>query len=353
MTKNFAYFLFIFSMLQTGNICMAQRPIDTGGYKFISREQVIFEDDFSHDVIGKFPSRWHISLQSGINDSSNKQYFQVKKEKEIYALTVQKNAGFIEPNIDTVIFPEKFDLEYDFVLQSNGTHISLGICANPFNGPCGNLFFIVKNKEDKGICLEQLGWYQYFKGKDIEYPAHSDFTTWHHFRVNFDHGKIKCFIDKYRMIFISEGDYRPRRFSLGLCGPLKMKNFRIKATNYTFELSKILTEKKFVTHAINFDVNKSSIKPESIGFIQQLVEFLKANPTVKLEIDGHTDSDGDAAENIRLSQARADEVKKQLVTLGIDGNRLTAKGFGATKPLLPNTTSEGKAQNRRVEFIRL
>jgi outer membrane protein OmpA-like peptidoglycan-associated protein len=89
-----------------------------------------------------------------------------------------------------------------------------------------------------------------------------------------------------------------------------------------------------------------------MGFINQLVKFLQENAAVKLEIDGHTDSDGDEAANLKLSQDRADAVKKQLVVLGIDALRLTCKGFGKTKPVDNNTTPEGKANNRRVEFVK-
>jgi outer membrane protein OmpA-like peptidoglycan-associated protein len=73
---------------------------------------------------------------------------------------------------------------------------------------------------------------------------------------------------------------------------------------------------------------------------------------VKLEIGGHTDSDGDAAKNVALSQSRADAVKKILVDQGIDAARLTTKGYGSTKPVDVNTTPEGKANNRRVEFTK-
>ena len=115
---------------------------------------------------------------------------------------------------------------------------------------------------------------------------------------------------------------------------------------------KILTENKFVTRVIHYEISKSSIKPESMEFLKQLAIWLKKNTMVKLEIDGHTDSEGDVAANMKLSQDRADEVKKQLVLLGIDSNRLTTKGYGATKPIKSNDTEEGKAENRRVEFIK-
>ena len=335
--------------------CIAQNYVPANIHDSVPAGKIIFEDDFNKDTIGEFPSRWHLSEQSGKNDDGNKkQHFKVEKENNYYILSVQHDSScFIEPNIDTSIFPEKFDLEYDFILQSQNSSISLALCVNPFNGPCGNLFFAVKNKGRKVFFLEQLGWYKYYKSKDVEYPVHSDLNNWHHFRINFDHGKIKCFIDQYCMMSMPEANYYPRRFSLGFYGTLKIKNFRVATSDSTFNINKILTDKKFVTHAINFDVSKSTIKQESMGFIAQLAQFLKKNPTIKLEIDGHTDSDGDAAANMALSQARADEVKKKLVLLGIAEKRLTAKGFGATKPIKPNNTAENKAENRRVEFIKL
>ncbi len=77
---------------------------------------------------------------------------------------------------------------------------------------------------------------------------------------------------------------------------------------------------------------------------------MKKNPNYTLEIEGHTDNTGDAAKNMDLSQRRANTIKKYLVTKGIDEKRLTAQGFGDTRPLVPNDSEENKAKNRRVEF---
>ncbi len=117
-------------------------------------------------------------------------------------------------------------------------------------------------------------------------------------------------------------------------------------------VAQILTDKKFVTHDILFDVAKSTITTESFVVIEELTNVLKANPTLKLEIGGHTDDAGDPKVNMKLSQDRADEVKKQLVMAGIDPSRLTSIGFGSSKPLQSNSTAEGRAANRRVEFIK-
>lgn len=76
------------------------------------------------------------------------------------------------------------------------------------------------------------------------------------------------------------------------------------------------------------------------------------HPDLKFCIEGHTDSDGADDGNQTLSEKRAEAVRKELIKLGIDSNRLTSKGWGETKPVADNNTAEGKAQNRRVEFIK-
>jgi OmpA-OmpF porin, OOP family len=110
---------------------------------------------------------------------------------------------------------------------------------------------------------------------------------------------------------------------------------------------------KITLHSIQFDTGKASLKPESSAALDQIVALLKNDSALKLEIQGHTDNVGTAAANLKLSQDRAAAVKTYLVTTGgIAATRLTTTGFGDTKPMAPNTTDDGKAQNRRVELIK-
>ncbi len=125
-----------------------------------------------------------------------------------------------------------------------------------------------------------------------------------------------------------------------------------KELNYPSAFDKMLRGNKFVTHSIVFDVNQSTIKPESAVFLKQLSSWLKVNAHVNLIVSGHTDNAGDSTANLKLSLARADEVKRQLVDLGIDSVRLTTKGCGASQPVQSNNTPLGKARNRRVEFVK-
>jgi OmpA-OmpF porin, OOP family len=101
---------------------------------------------------------------------------------------------------------------------------------------------------------------------------------------------------------------------------------------------------------IFFETGKAELKTESYTELNRVIEFLKANPNVKIELSGHTDNVGNADMNKSLSQRRADSVLAYLVANGIDASRLVAKGYGMEKPVADNTTDEGKASNRRVEF---
>ena len=117
--------------------------------------------------------------------------------------------------------------------------------------------------------------------------------------------------------------------------------------------NKLLTEGKFSTTGILFDVNSASIKPESYGTLKEIAEVLKDNPNVKVKIVGHTDSDGNPDYNLKLSKQRADAVKDALTTdFGLEASRMTTDGKGASQPIADNKTPEGKAQNRRVEFVK-
>lgn len=101
---------------------------------------------------------------------------------------------------------------------------------------------------------------------------------------------------------------------------------------------------------IQFDFDKSTVKPESYPILDEVVDYLKANPNVKMEIQGHTCNLGTAAYNLKLSDRRAASVKTYLVGKGVPADRLETKGYGLTRPVAPNDNEENRSRNRRVEF---
>ena len=115
-------------------------------------------------------------------------------------------------------------------------------------------------------------------------------------------------------------------------------------------LQPLAVDAAVVLRNIFFDVNKYELKPESTTELDKLVTLLKENPTIKIEISGHTDNVGQAADNLRLSNNRAESVVKYLVTKRIEKERLSSKGIGAEQPVADNETEAGKAKNRRTEL---
>lgn len=113
------------------------------------------------------------------------------------------------------------------------------------------------------------------------------------------------------------------------------------------EVKKIFTQ---ALQGIQFESGKDVIKSSSFPILNKVVTVMKENPSFELEINGHTDSQGDDEKNMLLSQKRADAVKQYLVSKGISAEKLSAKGYGETIPVADNNTAAGRAKNRRVEF---
>jgi outer membrane protein OmpA-like peptidoglycan-associated protein len=103
--------------------------------------------------------------------------------------------------------------------------------------------------------------------------------------------------------------------------------------------------------AVLFTTGKSTLMPGAKERLNRVADVLKDYPNKKIVVEGHTDSTGKAAMNDRLSQQRADSVKDYLMTRGVPSKQITTKGFGASHPIATNSTSEGRAENRRVEII--
>ena len=110
-------------------------------------------------------------------------------------------------------------------------------------------------------------------------------------------------------------------------------------------------KKKIVLRGVNFDFDKSNIRPDALPILEEACKTLKAEPSIEVSCDGHTDSIGTEEYNMALSKRRANAVRDWLIKCGIPASRLTARGFGKSKPVASNATAEGRAQNRRTELV--
>ena len=106
-----------------------------------------------------------------------------------------------------------------------------------------------------------------------------------------------------------------------------------------------------ISDRIQFETGNAVLLPASYPVLNQVVKVMNDNPHIQVvQIEGHTDTVGDEKENLLLSQQRAESVRAYLISQGIDGNRLTARGFGQRVPVVSNDSEVGRLQNRRVEF---
>ena len=131
------------------------------------------------------------------------------------------------------------------------------------------------------------------------------------------------------------------------------EEIRSDSANYlaTVDVVELAPGDAVVLQNIQFEYNSAALTKDSEAGIQMLTEFLQRNPQLKVELAGHTDNVGSDNYNLKLSSERAEVVRQALVDKGIDATRLTAQGYGATRPLVPNDNEEHRAMNRRTEMV--
>jgi outer membrane protein OmpA-like peptidoglycan-associated protein len=319
-------------------------------YDFVPGDSIIFEDNQEGEENGEFPSRWDLAGGGSVENASfgdqNVIYF---KEAESCIIPF-----FKEPEKDNL--PDLFTIEFD--------------CWFEPDEYCQYLvdFWDHKNQSESTIDIDALIINANHAGiNDVGegfYPGQEEkgeITTgfWRHVAISFNVRALKVYLDDARVVNIPNLGVNPeglticcdRMNSAGTQGVNRLiKNVRI-AEGAVKLYDKLMQDGKIITNGIRFDVNKAAIKPESMGVINSIYGLMNDHPELNLSVEGHTDSDGDDASNQTLSERRAQAVVDQLVSMGISAGRLTSKGWGESKAVGPNNTSEGKAANRRVEFV--
>ncbi|MHB8766530.1 MAG: OmpA family protein, partial [Deferrisomatales bacterium] len=156
-----------------------------------------------------------------------------------------------------------------------------------------------------------------------------------------------------------DGLKRPiKQIGLQMLTHNNMKSEKILFTNFRLATggkdikSALDTDGRIITHGILFDTGKATLKPESLPTLKMVLGLLNDDPGLQFSIEGHTDNQGGEETNQPLSERRAEAVRTWLQGKGIETGRLKTAGLGDTKPIDTNQTAEGRANNRRVEFVK-
>lgn len=341
-------------------------------FDFVPGEKVIGMEQFEETSIGDFPLGW--------NTNSSAELVKIGETEGKWLSLLQD--GYFMPEFVTDL-PENFTLEFDVFTRyrsSNLLNYGFDICAvaNPrkdiatdiYSATAGFEFLwagckdgAVYNVYEKGevtsnndnLSVAKLG----CSGYDYDGYSKVHFSIWR------QKNRLRIYVNESKVVDIPyallvENKYNTFRFKTTYMNYASADNkdeIMVSSVRYAVGApdtrSKLITEGKLVSRGILFDVNSDKIKPESYGTLKDIATVLKENPTVKVQIVGHTDSDGDEASNLELSKKRAAAVKKSLVNeFEIKEDQLTTDGKGESQPSDPNTSATGKANNRRVEFIK-
>ena len=347
------------SQTSSGDVSSTSVETSSGGkdktwskYNFVPGDEIIFEDDLAREENGEFPSRWDLVHGNAENASLGGQNIITLDNRSIITPLMDKEDYL--PEVFTVEFDAYFNDTYshwqEYIIRfypgdDNERQVRGDLVVFPLRVNKNGAYILSRaNKENKE-----------FKNQG---PHPPDGTAgWKHIAISYNQRALKVFINEERILNVPNIELDPKVISIQAEDSQKdhiiaIKNIKIAEGGKKL-YDRIIAEGKFVTRGILFDVNKASLKPESMGVINEIAALMKEHTDLKFSIEGHTDSDGEESNNLKLSEQRALSVKEALAGLGIDASRMQPKGLGETVPVSDNTTPEGKANNRRVEFVKI
>ena len=341
-------------------------------FDFIPGDKVIAYDDFSKDAIGDFPVNWNTNSSGEVVTSS---------VQEGHWLMVSKPGRFIPEYIKSL--PDNFTFEYDVICNEHFSYYSPMLSVFFLTGNNGKEVFdysFIPLEKRSGVKISVHPTNVASSGGSANVENFEEGVSVIKNQVNSTQfnslaGKTRLHVSVWRQkqrlrVYLNEEKVYdlPRAFPADktygtvlfeIWGDMNNDKDRYLFGNIKFSAgapdtrNKLITEGKFVTRGILFDVNSDKIRGESYGVLKDIATVLKENADVKVKIVGHTDADGDDKSNLDLSKRRAESVKAMLSKeFAIDAARIETDGKGEAEPVDKNNTPEGKANNRRVEFIK-
>ena len=316
-------------------------------YDFIPGNKVLFYTDFSEDRVGNFARG--LKYVSGPAE--------VVERDGIKVLRATGPATFLVPLGRKL--PHRFTLEIDAISPMSG---ALHRAVTFEGGPRW-----LANDQSAAVTWNVRGaWYEgsgqnMTSGVSVPEEMREMMTgTVVHLRVLMDSGYFKMYANERRLYNVPELAFkRDSVIRIALEGAeadgmaVYVTSIRVAESETDVLYDALLAKGRWVTQGILFETGKSELKPESRPVLKEIASTMKKYGDLKILIEGHTDNVGSAASNLALSEGRAAAVKAALVAeYGVAGDRITTQGLGDTKPAVPNATSVGRAQNRRVEIVK-
>lgn len=329
-------------------------------YDFVPGEKILVFEDFMQDAVGDFPAKWNTNATG-----------EIKTIDKIpgHWFAMGKTGVFMPDFIDSL--PDDFTLEFDMLIdqtvhswgldvnlvelqnrdqpkewRSAANHFSLNILpGNPGTG--SSSYHRRKNGVGETTTKTKI---TQFENSSI--PVHIAFWR--------QKERLRVYMNEEKVWDVPKAIQAGAKLNSLVFSIPNIAQWHFLITNLRLAVGapdtrkKILEQNKWVTHGILFDVNSANIKPESYGTLKEMANVLKEYTDLKVKIVGHTDADGADAANLDLSKRRAASVKVALAKeFGIDESRMETDGKGESEPIDKNDTPAGKANNRRVEFIKI